>query len=143
MPTHVLVVANRTADSADLVAAVSRRARAGGVTFDLLVPAEPHGLHRVVDPEDAGRDAARARLRAALPLLCAAAGSRVRGQVGDADPIAAISDALASDGYDEIMISTLPRTVSRWLRLDLPSKVRGFGLPVTHVQAAAVQPIAA
>jgi hypothetical protein len=48
----------------------------------------------------------------------------------------AIQDAVNLGNYDEIIISTLPLGVSRWLKLDLVSKTRGLGLPVTHVQAA-------
>jgi len=135
-PARVLIVANRTAASAALLGAVARRARSGAATFHLLVPAHPRGLHRVVDPEVTGRDEARARLDAAVALLSESTGSTVQGNVGDADPIAAISDALQAGSFDEIIISTLPRRLSRWLRLDLPSKARGFGLPVAHVQAA-------
>ena len=81
-----------------------------------------------------GRGEARARLRTALPLLTEATGAPVAATVGDADPVSAISDALQLLGFDEIVISTLPRRLSRWLRLDLPSKARGFGLPVLHVE---------
>ncbi len=101
-----------------------------------MVPAEPEGLHRVVDPEVAGREAARARLRHALPLLSEAAAQEVTGQVGDADPLAAVCDALYRDGFDEIIISTLPWRVSRWLRVDLPSKIRALGVPVHHVEGS-------
>jgi len=132
--TRVLIVANRTATSPALLDTLRRRAGDGPVTFHLLVPAEPHGLHRVVDPEVAGRDEAQARLRAAVPLLTEAVGAPLTASVGDADPTAAISDALRLRGFDEIIISTLPRRLSRWLSLDLPSKVRGFGLPVVHVE---------
>jgi hypothetical protein len=55
--------------------------------------------------------------------------------IGDAEPLAAIQDALNLHGYDEIIISTLPTRVSRWLKLDLPSKAEGLGLPVTTVTA--------
>lgn len=134
-PAHILVVANRTAVSADLLRAVRTRARRQPATFHLLVPAEPHGLHRVVDPEVAGRAESEARLDAALPQLREAAAGPVSGHVGSADPAAAISDALLAGDFDEIIISTLPWTVSRWLRLDLPARARAFGLPVTHVQA--------
>ncbi len=134
---RVLLVANRTATTVRLGEAVERRARRtpGGASFHLLVPATPRGLHRVVDPEVTGREEARDQLEGALPSLSAAAGSPVTGEVGDADPLAAIQDVVSRERFDEIIISTLPRRVSRWLRLDLPSKVGGLGLPVTHVEA--------
>jgi hypothetical protein len=47
----------------------------------------------------------------------------------------AIHDAVNLGGYDEIIVSTLPLGISRWLKLDLISKTRGLGLPVTHVEA--------
>jgi hypothetical protein len=64
-----------------------------------------------------------------------ATGSEVTGHVGDAEPVAAISDTLHEREVDEIIISTLPRRLSRWMHIDLPSKIRGLGLPVTHVEA--------
>lgn len=134
---RVLVVANRTACKDGLLNAVRRRAEDGPVRFHLLVPATPSGLHRVVDPEVAGRQEAESRLEAALPQLSEAAGSEVTGEVGDCDPIAAIHDVINArpETFTEIIVSTLPRKMSRWLRIDLPSKARGFGLPVTHVEA--------
>ena len=131
--TRVLLVANRTAGDTPLVDAVRRRARRGPVEFHLVVPATPRGLHRVVDPEVAGREEARARLAAALPLLSQVAGRPVTGHVGDADPLAAVQDALNLLGFDEIILSTLPLRLSRWLHVDLPRKVRALGLPITHV----------
>jgi len=53
-PRRVLIVANQTANSPDLLSAVAERAACGPRTFMPLVPASPHGLHRVVDPEDHG-----------------------------------------------------------------------------------------
>lgn len=134
-PHSVLLVANRTATTRRLGQAVAQRALEGAARFHLVVPACPHGLHRVVDPEVAGRDEARAQLDAALASLSEAAGTEVTGEVGDADPLAAIQDALSRDRFEEIVVSTLPRRISRWLRLDLPSKARGLGLPVAHVEA--------
>ncbi len=133
---RVLIVANRTAATERLLEAVRQRALLGPVTFHLLVPATPRGLHRVVDPEVAGREEAAAQLERALEHLREAAGAEVTGHVGDADPMAAISDTLHDREVDEIIISTLPRRLSRWMHLDLPSKVRGMGKPVTHVEAA-------
>ena len=132
---RVLIVANRTAATQKLMDAVRDRARAGPARFHLVVPATPHGLHRVVDPEDSGREEAQARLEEALVLLSEAAGSEVSGNVGSADPMAAIADVINDRRVHEIIISTLPRRLSRWMHLDLPSKVRGMGLPVTHVEA--------
>jgi hypothetical protein len=134
-PTRVLVVAHRTAATPELLAAVRERARRGPSTFTLLVPNTAHGLHRVVDAEDQSDDAAKAVLERALPLLEAAAGGAVEGLVGDPEPLNAVQDAVNLRGFDEIIISTLPVRVSRWLRLDLPSKVGGLGLPVTTVTA--------
>jgi hypothetical protein len=138
---RVLLVANRTATDEPLLDAVRRRARGGPVTFHLLVPATPQGLHRVVDPEVAGVAAAQRRLREALPVLSEAAGQPIDGHVGDANPLAAVQDALHLRGFDEIILSTLPWRVSRWMRVDLPSKVRALGLPVVHVSPR-VRPLA-
>jgi hypothetical protein len=135
-PARVLVVANRTAATPPLIEAVRERAARGPATFTLLVPHVAHGLHRLVDPEDIGHAEDEAVLELAVPLLEQAAGDRVEGMTGDHEPLAAIQDAVNLRGFDEIIISTLPARVSRWLRLDLPSKVRGLGLPVTHVEAA-------
>jgi hypothetical protein len=137
-PARVLIVANRTAATDSLLEAVKRRANAGPAVFHLLVPATPHGLHRVVDPEDAGRQEAADQCELALGLLKEATGSEVTGNVGVADPMAAVSDALHERTVDEIIISTLPRRLSRWMHLDLPSKLRGHGLPITHVEAKRV-----
>ncbi len=126
-------MANRTAATQPLLDAVRERADAGPAEFHLMMPASPQGLHRVVDPEDNGREEATARLGVALPLLSEAAGSPVTGEVGNHDPLGAVHDAVNSGHYDEIIISTLPKRLSRWLKLDLPSKLAGLGLPVTLV----------
>jgi hypothetical protein len=134
-PTRVLVVAHRTAATPALLDAVRERAACGPTTFTLLVPNAAHGLHRVIDAEDQGDDGAQAVLALALPLLEDAAGAHVDGMVGDPEPLSAVQDALNLHGFDEIIISTLPARVSKWLHLDLPSKVGGLGLPVSTVTA--------
>ena len=135
-PARVLVVAHKTAATPPLLQAVRERSQRGPATFTLLVPHPAHGLHKVVDPEDQGASEARTVLDAALPKLSEAAGTQVEGMVGDADPVAAVHDAVNLQGFDEIIVSTLSPRVSRWLRLDLPSKVGGLGLPVTTVTPA-------
>jgi hypothetical protein len=133
-PARVLIVANRTAATDELLEAVRRRAQAGPATFHLLVPATPRGLHRVVDPEVAGHEEAAAQLALALERLREALDTEVTGHVGDADPMGAIADTLHHREVHEIIISTLPRRLSKWMHIDLPSKVRGLGKPVTHVE---------
>jgi len=134
-PARVLVVAHRTAATPQLLAAVAERAESGPARFTLLVPRVAHGLHRVVDPEDTSDTEAQMVLELALPLLEEAAGAPVDGKIGDPNPADAIHDAMNIDGYDEIIISTLPARVSRWLRADLPSKLKPLGVPVTTVIA--------
>jgi hypothetical protein len=133
VPTRVLVVAHKTAATQPLLDAVHERAAAGPATFTLLVPNAAHGLHKVVDAEDQDAGEAQGVLDQALPKLTQAAGGEVDGIVGDPDPSAAIQDAINLRGFDEVIISTLSPKLSRWLHLDLPSKVSGLGLPVHTV----------
>jgi hypothetical protein len=134
-PARVLVVAHKTAATPALLDAVRERAQRSPASFTLLVPNAAHGLHVVVDPEDQAQNEAQQVLELALPLLEDAAGGPVEGIVGDPSPMNAIQDAINLRGFDEVIISTLPARVSKWLRLDLPSKVGGLGLPVTTVTA--------
>ena len=134
-PARVLIVAHKTAATPGLIEAVRERAQRGPTTFTLLVPRATHGLHRVVDPEDQEADESQRVLNNALPMLSDAAGSQVEGMLGDPAPLTALEDAVNMHGFDEIIISTLPARVSRWLKLDLPSKAAGLGLPVTTVTA--------
>jgi hypothetical protein len=133
---RVLVVAHKTAATQPLLDAVRERAARGPCRFTLLVPNSAHGLHKVVDAEDQGAGEARGVLEEALPKLGEAAGAPVDGIVGDPDPMAAVHDAVNLRGFDEIIISTLSPPLSRWLKLDLPSKVSGMGLPVSTVTPA-------
>jgi hypothetical protein len=130
---RVLVVAHKTAATQPLLDAVRERAQRGKATFTLLVPNPAPGLHKVVDPEDQGGGEAESVIERAVPALSDASGSSVEGIVGSSDPIAAVEDAINLRGFDEVIISTLPSKISKWLRLDLPSKIKGTGLPVTTV----------
>jgi hypothetical protein len=126
-PSHVLIVANRTAATPRLIEAVRRRAAEGPSRFTLLVP-RPYW--------DADTEEAAITLELAIPLLDEAAGSHVQGLIGDTDPFAAVSSAVESGDYDEIIVSTLPARVSHWLHIDLPARVQRLGLPVTVVTAS-------
>ena len=135
-PARVLVVAHRTAATQPLLDAVSERAKRGPCVFTLLVPNPVHGLEKLADPEDHDTSDAQQTLAQALPKLSQAAGSPVEGIVATADPSAAVQDAINTRGFDEVIISTLSPRLSRWLKLDLPHKVAGLGLPVTTVTAS-------
>ena len=118
---RILVVANRTANTPTLLEAIHERATKGPCTFTLLIPNEPR------------KGGADWTLDTARPLLERAAGAPVDGMVGEADPFEAIQSALNDPGFDEVIISTLPRRVSEWLRRDLPHRVEKLGLPVTTI----------
>jgi cell pole-organizing protein PopZ len=133
VPTKVLVVAHKTAATQPLLDAVRERAERSPCTFTLLVPNTAHGLHKLVDPEDQDAEEAEAVIADAAPKLSEAAGSAVEGIVGSSDPTLAVQDAINLRGFDEVIISTLSPKLSRWLKLDLPSKVSGLGLPVTTI----------
>jgi hypothetical protein len=123
---NVLIVANRTAATPALLAEVGRQASEASCRFTLLVP-RPFW--------DADTEESAITLELAIPLLEEAAGARVEGLVGAEDPFLAVSGALEAESYDEVVISTLPVRVSRWLHIDLPARVGRLGLPVTVVTA--------
>jgi|SRR5271166_175833 len=133
VPARVLVVAHKTAATQPLLDAVRERASRGPSRFTLLVPNAAHGLHRVVDPEDQDNTEAQGVIDAAIPKLSVAAGGEVEGIIGSTNLHTAIEDAVNLRGFDEVIISTLSPRLSRWLKLDLPSKLSGLGLPVTTV----------
>lgn len=131
---RVLVVANRTAASDELLEAVVQRIERGPSEFFLVVPATPRGAAWMTDM-NAGQTAAEEHLQAALGRW-GDVGIECTGRVGDPDPLAAASDAVNDGEFDEAIVSTLPHHLSKWLHLDLPHKVaHATGLPVEHVAA--------
>jgi hypothetical protein len=117
---HVLVVANVTATSDELLATLHERAGRGACRFTLVVPR-------------GGPDAEK-RLTEALDAMRAAGLERVGGHVGDRDPVVAAMEAWDPMRFDEIVVSTLPTGTSRWLGLDLPRRLGKLtGVPVHHV----------
>jgi hypothetical protein len=141
---RVLVVAHKTAATPALLQAVKDRADRGPAEFHLLVPNPLEASFHPLHPEhDSGVPAGQQILALALPLFDQASGTPTRGSVSIRhDPMDAIEDALRTEHFDEIILSTLPHTVSRWLHIDLPRRVEHLGLPLTTVIAEARTPAA-
>jgi hypothetical protein len=123
--SNILVVANRTALSIGLEAALRARLENGPARFTLVVP-----LGRSADAQRTARHMA-ASLRDA--------GLEVDGHAGDADPLHAVLDEWNPASYDEIIVSTLPASSSRWMAAGLPRRIeRHTGAIVRHVEAREV-----
>jgi GABA permease len=155
-----LVVANQTVGGAALTRVIRQRMDSGPSEFHVLVPAtlsrdyasarrlsslgvDPMSgytfgdLTPLAGPDEAGLQQARDRLAEQL-LSLSGAGARSTGEIGDPDPLTAIATVLSRGSFDEIILSTLPSSVSRWVKMDLPSRVeRRFQLPVSHVEGYA------
>ncbi len=131
---NVLVVANVTAASTELVGALRERGKRESVAFTLIIPATPFG---------GGRAAAVEMLSVALKEL-REAGLEADGSVGAPDPIVAVTDAWDPKRYDEIVVSTLPTGVSRWLHTGLPERIgRLTGARVIHIVSQPPKPAVA
>jgi hypothetical protein len=127
-----LVVANQTLGGEPLLRAIRGFRTAGPSGFHVLVPATPVHEHGTWT-EGKARAVATERLERTLASL-RAEGVEATGEVGDANPLFAIDDALRRHAIDEIVISTLPPGISRWLHQDLVHRVqKRFPQPVTHV----------
>jgi len=140
-----LLVAHQTAESQELreqVTALVQEDRAA--EFVLLVPATPVGLLPAVGGE--GRTAVQvARWRGARARsLLEEVGARVSAvRIGSYDPLIAVEEELRAGDYSVVVISTLPRGLSRWMRLDLPRKVARRFPSVRMVHVTAQPPMAA
>lgn len=134
-----LIVANQTLLGDPLLGQITECMVSGPCQFHLVVPAT-HAPGRVMQTEVRDRTFAAERLREGLERF-RALGADVEGEIGDARPIDAIRDVmLHAPPFDEIIVSTLPPGLSRWLRQDLPHRIqRTFELPTTTltVRAAA------
>lgn len=132
----VLVVANRTAASDELIEAASRRVAREPAEFVLVVPATPRGLKWAMNMH-AGEDDALSQLNLALQRFREAGLDIVHARIGDPDPVAAAVDAAHDERPDSIIVSTLPRRVSKWLRIGAPDRIgHQANLDVEHVTPA-------
>jgi hypothetical protein len=129
--TKILVLANETIAGEKLLDAILAR-KGEGTSFHVVVPrARPR--HGNVVYDDVVRDSAQVRVDLAREWM-RENGIASSGEVGDPDPYNAAIDAIAAEGINEVIVSTLPAASSGWLRRDLPEKLRqDTGLPVEHV----------
>lgn len=127
--SNILVLANQTAASPELVAALEARGRHAGAVFTLVMPAGA-GLGR------GAREDAERRLQTALERL-RAAGLAVEGRVAADDPFVAAIEAWDPLVFDEVVVGTLPGRVSKWLGINLPRRIEQHtGALVRHVEAS-------
>jgi len=149
-----LVVANQTLGAAELRGELEKRISAGPCSFFVIVPDTKAAQY---DPVAAGGvlaqpgmwwwatyygrpatdEEATSHARERLSLMLdglAAMGLHAEGELGSPEPLAAIGKACADRQFDEIIMTTLPQRVSRWLKADLPHQAqRRFGLPITTI----------
>jgi hypothetical protein len=129
---NVLVVANVTAASDDVIGALRALADKTPSHFTLLVPATPFG---------GGRDAASAALDEALERF-KEAGLEADGTIGNSDACVAVSEEWDPKRYDEVVVCTLPLGSSKWLHAGLPERIGKItGAPVTHVVSRPHRPV--
>ena len=130
-----LVVGNQTLDSPELTTTIGELIAAGPTDIHVVVPVTPVQKGFTWDEGEA-RAVARERLDAAITRF-KEMGAGVSGEIGSRDPIEAVHDALRNHPVDEIILSTLPPGISRWLGQDVPTRLRGSVLvPVTVVTCA-------
>lgn len=148
-----LIVANQTLGGRDLDVAIEQRIRLGEATFVVVVPMievaheasnwvapefyiPPTPLPEIEDAVQEARARSEHRLQAIVTRI-RELGGEAEGEVGSGDPMEAVEVVLERDTFDEIIVSTLPARLSRWLRIDLPSRItRSCAIPVVTVTAA-------
>jgi hypothetical protein len=130
---RILVIANETVAGDTLHAMIHQKSEGYRTNVLVVAPSQPSPLQHLASDDDPGRRAAQQRVDASLAKL-RQVGLSAQGQVGDADPLQAIEDALRTFGPDEIVISTHPEGKSHWLERGVVEHARErFAVPITHV----------
>ena len=140
-PTHrggpgerrILVIANETVGGGPLREQIEERSEGYETQVLVVSPALNSPIRHWASDEDPAREEAQRRLEASLERL-RTNGIEASGEVGDADPLQAIEDAVRTFGPDEIIISTHPEGRSHWLERGVVTGARErFAVPITHV----------
>jgi hypothetical protein len=130
---RILVIANETVGGETLREEIRRRAEAYDERVRVICPTLLSRVRFIASDEDAARAQAQERLQHSLSRL-REVGVNCEGEVGEADPLQAIEDALRTFGADEIIISTHPEGRSLWLERGIVRGARErFDVPITHV----------
>jgi hypothetical protein len=131
--TRILVIANETVGGKAVRDLIQQKSAGGRANVLVVAPAQPTALQHLTSDEDPARAAAQERVDATLAML-RSLGIEAKGEIGDAQPLQAIEDALRTCGADEIIISTHPEGRSHWLELGVVDGARErFAVPITHV----------
>jgi GABA permease len=141
---RVLVLANQTLESDELITELRRIDAQGAATYYVCVPASPvetgtAATHGAVSVRDATTEAAQRRLDRTLESL-AAHHLDASGGVGDQRPLRALQAAVTQFDPDQIVVVTLPAADSIWQRFEVVDRAAELGPPVTHVEAASLAP---
>jgi len=145
--SRYLIVANQTLGGERLVARITGLLDEGPATLQFAVPVtDTEGTQQwdypptdryIPDAHQIATTLADQRLQRELSRL-RSLGVDADGEVVDANPVEHIRDVTKKEAFDEVIVSTLPRTLSRWLRLDLPHRLaRALSVPVSHVEGPA------
>jgi hypothetical protein len=130
---RILVIANETVGGETLREEIRRRAEAYDERVRVICPTLLSRVRFIASDEDDARAKAQERLEHSLSRL-REIGVNCEGEVGEADPLQAIEDALRTFGADEIIISTHPEGRSLWLERGIVQGARErFDVPITHV----------
>jgi hypothetical protein len=130
---RILVVANETVGGEALREQIEQRGEGRRAQVLVVSPALNSPIRHWASDEDPAREQARRRLETSLQRL-RESGIKARGEVGDADPLQALEDAVRTFGPDEIIISTHPEGRSHWLERGVVTGARErFAVPITHV----------
>jgi hypothetical protein len=130
---RILVIANETVGGETLREEIRRRAEAYDELVRVICPTLLSRVRFIASDEDQARAKAQERLEHSLSRL-REVGVNCEGEVGEADPLQAIEDALRTFAPDEIIISTHPEGRSLWLERGVVRGARErFDVPITHV----------
>jgi hypothetical protein len=142
-----LIVANQTIGGEQLTAKLDELVSAGSSAFRFLVPVtDSEGTQQwdyppidrlIPDAHRIAKALAEGRLEHELARL-RRSGVQASGEVVDAPPVGRAQELLHEEHFDGVVVSTLPRRLSRWLIRDLPHRIASVSdVPVTHVEGNA------